>query len=615
MDPFWKRSAEWPTRLIGKGREWLRVVAWVARDACRASFRNSVKIAVSSFAGTSAYVAACGAVLVFARGARNGGELPLAEWTGPLGPAAASFLFAGAFLLLAGLGALAKYYAARTTQRVARSYEVFCAGRLLRLLTETVALPRSLGAEGRSAEAAQQILLTGSRGCGYTHRYVLEFLISAVTFAVAVGALFSLDAALTAVLLLMMAGYGLLFISFSRTVVFANRRVSELAQAGTAEARQAFQFLAHVRVAPSPRCRAHCEAVFESGRSREYRDAFDARRLAGPRNTLLNDGFLILCATCVLVFFGSLAADGESLTLLFAYVLALRYTAHSLRQATVAVTRTNRFFPRVRPYVELVRELQQAAAEGPHSPGEWKLPALSLRGDRDAGPPVRVAPGDVVIHLAAEPLNRFTASSVAQVLADGDPQRGREIARQSYFCGGSRSDGYLFGSVREHLLGWSSSPADRESLDSLVEELGIAAQWKNDAAQLDAELDAALWERLGPDPRFALAALPGLLRKFPVLLVDGRSFKTTSSQFQQRFRRACADRLLVLTFTEAVGVEAWPEAVVAFSEQGALRGAGGADWYAAQRKRIEAELDGLRLQFRPRGGSLEDDDDLDADAA
>jgi hypothetical protein len=587
-------------------RRYIASSLWILRDGLQGAGSRVALVVVSDVLGVTLAAASIAVVLLYARAAEQGEALtvlgrtiaPLSDWPIPI---VAAVALAGGLLSAASL-----FCSELVTHQLARRYQRVCIGRVLRAAArdDSGRLLDELAARSGQRVALATLATATSKYCAFALRSQVRALLPALYTVVAAAALVRIDWRTTLALTGLAAFYFVPLVMINRRVAAQHRRYREVAPGVQSGLRRAIQALQSTGGAVRDE-RTWRPAVLEDPGLDAMQDALYGRQLASKKVAMLNGMFFVICLFAILVAV-TLRGDDRAIswTALLAYVVALRVTWTGIRQMTAALVTVNRFFHEYDLYAAFTAAVDAISGAPAGQPLEDAIEITP-----EAGDPVRIGPGDVLLALDGGAGDRSGVERVGAALLAGTSIRRRIEDGPRPLEGAT---------VSEHLAGPEEEHAALEAARDRLRRLGVLEELEALPEGLATVLDAPTLARLSADARLAVAT-GGAVGAAPGVNVQSlRGWRGLSPRFQRRRLRALARDAVVLVDDSTEGIlhsklEPLRRAVgrVLLVDGDRVVESGTMAWLEEHGEAVTARLAAARPA--PAGAGALDDQDLDDD--
>ena len=194
-----------------------------------------------------------------------------------------------------------------------------------------------------------KLATTDSRFCNRVLRMLLYLIIPALTFNVAMIALFYLEPLLTLVVLILLSVFIINQYKLSRKGAKYSVAFETQSPYATTELRSVIEFFKH-----QPPINSETKIVdklFLNGPIRKQMDAYEGRIKVVENSRFVSMVYMALTIGIIMVIIGSnIIREGSGWERLLAYIVALRFAMTNLQKCFSIITSINRFYPQVRRY-------------------------------------------------------------------------------------------------------------------------------------------------------------------------------------------------------------------------------------------------------------------------
>ncbi len=574
----------------GNWREYLGLVRWLIPHVARHAPGRILGVMFLSVAGVGARAATAGSVLLYVRAQSEGTSVVLLGQPLPSDASLLAFsIWGGAALLFAVLDVSVRSWADRINFRIAESYATTAMQNLLRHAAAGESFDTPEGLARRNQNPIVTTLQIDTQRLVRVVVQTLSLPLPMITFLVAAGFLVSINAALTTVLLPLVAGYSLAVAAINRRML----RDSQRRQLAMPELRRDLQgiaqTLAHTRypshAQPSWLTSFPRKSWMERS-VRAYRGMWFARR----RVQYLRDGFNGLALLLIVMVFGALLASNETpWTSLLTYLVALGYGIQSMDKCSRLVTAANRQIPHIRRYVWFMQSNSESVAlrRAETWRGEGKAPGphrLATQADALPGSAVdgELAPGSPTFCCISDKLETGALPDVSLALAGGDPAAAMEIETQLFA---------LAGMVRlperpfsRYLPPGSKPEAQSARVRSVLEQMGLFEQFDKEFGDLSSILTEQRERQLAPGLRYALRLLPAILGAAKFAILGWSPLANLDPAERERILGALHEQIVLLVPDDPSSPLPEEAAQVIVVSGSSLRGIGNRQWHEMLRR-------------------------------
>lgn len=605
----------------GNWREYFGLVRWLVPHVVRHARGRILGVMILSVAGVGARAATAGSVLLYVRAQSKGTSVVLLGQPLPSDASLLAFsIWGGAALLFALLDVGVRSWADRINFRIAESYATTAMQDLLRHAAAGGSFdsPEDLALRNRDPIVA--ILQIDTQRLVRVVVQTLSLPLPMITFLLVAGVLVSINAALTTVLLPLVAGYSLAVAAINRRMLRDSQRRRLAMPELRRDLQDIAQTLAHTRYpnhAQPAWLTSFPRKSWMERSVRAYRGMWFARR----RVQYLRDGFNGLALLLIVMLFGALlAGDATPWTSLLTYLVALGYGVQSMDKFSRLVTAANRQIPHIRRYVQFMQSNPESVAlrRAQTQRGEDKAPGPHrLATHADALPESAVdgelAPGSPTFCCISCKLETGALPDVSLALAGGDPVAAMEIETQLFALAGlARLPERPFS---RYLPRGSEPEAQFARVRSLLEQMGLFEQFDKEFGNLSSILSEPRDRRLSPGLRYALRLLPAILGGAKFAILGWSPLARLDPAERERILAALHEQIVLLVPDDPSSPLPEKAAQVIVVCGSSLRGIGNREWHEMLRREGHLLTPDWLVEARDATASRgsEELDDIDED--
>lgn len=592
MSPERKNPETRASRFVARARNFLSAYSWLAKSHLRRHLLLVIGVAVLGFLSAAAQ----GTVIAFVAKAldvvQNPREIGIEGVDRLLAtPAIALTLFGICLTVIAGIGTIARYNAARCCRRLGRLFHERIIADSLALLSGTPALPASLGFEDEAQ--FQRAVTRNGAVLGRTTESFVRMIEPMLRLLVGVGILAAIDARLC-VILVPLGGLLLpaLYVSGMRLRRGAESFYEESTVGFGRSVREIVQYLNSRNTDDGQGEQDRILAMVRDAEgTRDYLNEFDAMTLASERVQFIVNSVSATVLGFSLIASGWLAAEGHiAWGEAMASLLALWQIQSAAQQCGANLSMLNRFYP----FIAQSRRVLSETLSDPALPIDGDAVCITMpSADPKRLEPFHLRAGDRACLIGDVGLDRIGFDAVLSPLATAS---GRPL---DWWHANARFINSRF-RVLHRTVPEIFASAPGIDAETLSHDLGIDDELAHAGGGHDAIVTPEHWASLTGSARALLTLIAAVSDPHPILICDGRLVHGLHPDAFSRLTGLFSDRILLLYFSEPTDrVRLAP--VFAVCRKGRFLGAGSSEWYTD----IMPTLGRAKLSVTP----IEDDDD------
>ena len=588
---------------------YVKSVAWLVHDSIRREKMLASAVLVAGLVGVLLRAVVFGLVVVYARYFSSGEVFELAGLS--FDPRTSLELLIGASIsavVLLFLATLSLYYARVTCVRMSRGYEEHCGKRVIKLLGQAgyVFALRNTLVEDR---VVLRLIKSDSRVAGRLLRRLLSIVVPVATLAGTMIVLFYLEAALTALVVLV----GVVFIFYqyrvSRKGAEHSARFEKLAYVAGNE----YQLLIrHYKYLHGTDTRGLLvEDLFASGPVKKQLDSYEGRLRAVENSQLVSGIFAALIVGLIFLIMGwGIIGDGAGWERLLVYVVALRFAMVGLQGVFSAITSINRFYPKLRRYKAFVEGF--ATRDGIVNPpltSAYMLKILERDGARlfaGSKSQLEFTRGQRLAVATPLGINRYTLPWLCGAMSGADEGNSSLL---HFACYVNIHPSYPERSLRQ-VLGLGP----KATWDELRTWFPDEESWVQAKEQLPTYLDTVIaqkhWGLLQPNLKFMIGLISARLNNSLWIFLQAEGLCLLGPNRARFYLDLFENVFVVLVYNgnfDKVG-EFGEEVTAVFGKEGLL-GLGSVEWFQAARKSVTEWMEySERTRHKTRTDTVEDED-------
>ena len=593
-------------------RRFSDIVGWFLTDIRRNAKGLFALIFALSVLGVFARLAAIGSFMIYVHAQQKsqpiilgGVELPsdTGLWT--------LLLWGSAALGLAVITGIATYSADLATFRMAREGMRRVMDRAMTVVAAGQTRPLSV-ADDVTVSTASRKALTGD--AMMFMRAMLVFgsvAVPLVTFCVATGVLFKLNAQLTLLLAPALVIYVVPFYRFNRTIAKASLAYEQRRQRGGGVLARLLTFASQTQY-PGITRPAWADLYQSEPKGKSAMDAFRWIILSRRRVSALQDVFFGVVLFALLIVFGSfLAADEVAWVPLLGYLIAIRYAIQGMGQIASTVITITRFAPQIHRLKAFVSLDLEAAAVGIDEDAKlWTFHAAQP-GLEGSAPSAKLQPGDVVACIDACPTDSYRLVEFCRrLLGTTNRRKCNRLLGAMFYCGDVRS---FPGLPIVQLLTGEKEP-DAATVDEakrVLERFGVLNEIEALPAGVETTLGPESTEGLSPLCRYALCLVPGVRSSRQYFVLDWKPLARMGSEARQAVFERLSDRIVMLVSTGAPADLLSQASLVVVLDESTISGIGDTSWFKRFAEKQRAQTGPTATDRGVTALDLDDDDLLD----
>ena len=540
------------------------VAAWLLSDSLWRYRVKAVRVLILNGLALVLQAFALGALLTYAHALEREGVWSISGYT--FGEPRSSYsLLLTIIVISVGsymISSFLKLKADHANFDMARQYSVFCASRLIFLVSHRIH-EQNFKKGLVNTSQLQNLLMQGSLMCGRALHRVVNGLFAIVGFAVFIGILLYLDSML--VLIVVAVTLFFIFFFYRLSVIGArNMRCREKLKTKTAEDRR--YVLDALRYAPVP---------FDSLDSRPLRmiergsisAAFDSTFRV--QSISVDSAFVngIVQATAIALI--ALSKGWEIITAgtgfgeLVVFIAAGRFALSYFQDVTNTLVMTNRFYPMVTDYFTLIKALNHGSENATHCTQKLvtgltvSAPPLNCEEHTDTP---SLEPGLPFAVVSPQPIDRFSLPEILPALrmdAGNQTKRATGVNRVTpdlcyvvparFICIGT-----LNGSVG------LADDLDVDELRCELAALGISKASLDSLPAANAPIGNSQWEKLAPAVLAGAGMLAALRSRRPIFVVARKALVDVGKTASDTFIKRASTRIVIISYgakdTRDIGV-------------------------------------------------------------
>lgn len=605
----------------GTWREYLPLIRWLVPHLVRHARGRILGVMFLSVASVGARAATAGSVLLYVRAQTEGTEVVLLGQPLPSDTSLLAFsLWGGAALVFSLLDIGTRSWADRINFRIAESYSAAAMQDLLRHAAAGGSFDTPDDVVLRNQYPIVPILQMDTQRLVRVLVQSLSLPLPLFTFLVAVGFLVSINPALTAVLLPLLAGYSLAVAAINRRMIRDSQRRRLAGSEVRRDLQGIAQTLSQIRY-PSDAQPAWLTSFPRKSwieRSvRAYRGMWFSRR----RVQYLRDGFNGLALLLIVMVFGALLASSDTpWTSLLTYMVALGYAVQSMDKVSRLVTAANRQVPHIRRYVRFMQTNPESVAlrraknerTGDETPGPHRLSTDSeaLPGSADH---CELVPGSATFCCISDKLETAALPDLSLALAGGDPIAARQIESRLFVLGEiTRLPERPFS---RHLPKGGDPEVGYARVRAVLEEMGLFEQFEKEFGSFESILTVQRDQQLAPGLRYALRLLPGVLGNAKFAILGWNALAELDPTQRERILGALREQIVLLVPEDPSSSLPERAADVIVVSGTSVEGIGSREWHEMLRREGHVLTPDWLIEARERPARQADAgfDDLDDD--
>lgn len=522
---------------------------WFFKDFFLRYRGRVARITTQNFLGLGSLAVAMFISYLYLKTMERGTDLQVIGWViTPRQSFSLMAFFAGGLLALTLLSAVWTGRARIDAISLAREYADFCTRRAIVELGE-IATNNIVQAPGKEFDRAwaHQIAMRDASTCGLIARIGINGLLPVGAVIVAGVSLLVIEAALSAIILLLLsvAAWHLYRASVQGA---GHRKISERkGRASAIERRRLLERLSYMAAPIRPEDR-ELQFVFQQGATKEWGDAMEAQRQVLERATLVSNVAIAITVFLILmVKGGEILRDEGDWSTLFAYLIVLRIFTSNFASSARLVTSINRFYPSASRFACFMGQSPSKVEERNKPDTDIKTVRLLVRARSALGYSDEFVfnRGERLAFLLPEELTRYHLLSLdASLELQPRPIGG---ARPRWWFAGFGS-GKPFGSLRE-TFGFPAGYEWRE-LAADLERIGLARNaFSTLPKDLDAPLKGARVLDHGGKLTFVFSAIAGVRRGCDIIVFESAGLQRFIDDQSVRLLSLFDEHFIVLAYT------------------------------------------------------------------
>jgi ABC-type multidrug transport system fused ATPase/permease subunit len=559
---------------------------WLLLDSLWRKKYLTLVILGTGFLGVAFQVKVFGLVVYYAQRFSSGEKINFAKYT--FDPRTSiELLLTGsiAVVILLFLSTLCTYFSRRSTLRMGREYEEFCAKRVFCLLGKGNDV-FSADEEVKGESYLYRLAKTDSRYANRVLRMMLSLVIPSITLLVAIAVLFYIKHSLTLIVTLLAGVF--LFYQY-RASRQAARHSKEFETLTSASARGYRTLIQHFRQQPANQTgRDMVEHLFAGGPVKKQLDSYEGRLRSVENSRLISGIFMSMILGFILLVMGmDIIHSGIGWGSLLVYLLALRFAMTNLQTVFSQITGINRFYPQVLRYFLFVQSYFPEVKSRTYPLDRYELRVTVDERDRLQGTLARsmIKVGTHLSLVTPLELNRYTMAALTRSMIGESKSIIKSALFSMRFATTKHSCPQM--TLREFLC---LEPDDKWS------DLGIwfpdEEMWK--AAQnllpknLDKQIKSKIWDEVPSKLKFALSLISAMRSDCRWILLEGSGLKLFSSKMVRFYLDLFPNRIVVMVFNNDFDlVGSCGDSIVAVAGEDKLVGLGSPEWFASVRGRVD----------------------------
>lgn len=577
------------------------LAAWLWWDAVWRFKQPIAGILIRTGTGILFQLAALALLFGYARALESGREVNLLGQALPVRSSAA-LLFGTALLalLLLALFALLDYSSGIRRLELRRSYEEFCAQRVLVLLSR---LPHP-GSPIANRMLAEGALARGGRRetkqCGVVLKLVLDAMLPLGGLVVYGLALFYLNAWLSG-LIMPLLGIAALFLYRINTAAARSSLAAERYAGPAAVETRRLVKRTWESATPISYGDRSLKATWSSGSVKRDRDTFFERYILEARTRLVINGLSAAALLSIVLVAGTgILSGAERWSVLVAYLVGLNRFLSSLARIGHTLTQLSRRYPQIRRYADFVSDAERAGPE-PADSDRHRTIRLAVSSLANGEPEVELPTGRRSLLVGSGSVNR----ALVAALQDRTTPRSAGASPAYWFVG----DPDCLGSTLRECLGLPPEVAAKALIPKLAALLPADAVAELPAIDVDEILTESQLAALPVSVVRALKVLAATYSRRPAIVLRETDLEVLHDPPRHRVPHALADRVVIGVCEQPPDLTAEPEDTIILAiKGGALVGWCSAGWLRRNPDALAGLSNPLRPDSEVAGWSAEEDD-------
>lgn len=511
------------------------------------------------------------------------------------------------FSLLLSAGFI--YFSRASSLRLRRGYEEFCSKRILLSFGSSLRIWTPFNQGFSDDKVISTLARMDARQCGRVLWMLMNTIIPAITFLVAVGALMYINALLTLLVFILIA----ISVGFLYKINIAGVKSTTLLEkysGGTIK--EYLQIIKQQKSTAVPILEDELwfeKSVFSSGNIKRYMDAYEGRLRAIESSQLVSNILIAIAVFLIMITLGSsIISKGQGWGELIIYLVALRFMLTNLGQIYRKGTSINRFYPQIRRYFQFVQNTGTPSIDGEKLPESYTVAVDGNPIEGSLGS-WNLSKGSCISLISPVTLNRYTLAFLTDCLLGHSQDAARNALGSMWFT--TSQYGCLPGRPLRESLGFPPGYKWQDLLNGM-KGTGLEGRLKEKLPQdIEKPISPDTWNQVDSDLKYSLALLRACHSNCQWIMLEETGLRSLTDITRRYFLKRLSDRIIVIVHHKDItAVGKYNENIVSLIDGTEIIALGNLDWFKENHARVEEVIN---KKYNKVSISADSEDDIDMD--